>query len=322
MADSQPESPILTGTLPPDTPELQSFASVPRDRGMLAGFWLAPVAAFYGVVALGFLVPANYLPILNKAPQGLLLIVPVLALAVWVTYRMTRIIGFAWMRAVKRRDFERLGPAAAQERYVGVAYTSGDWAYRGDTSWDRGYLSVRSGAINFRGFGPPFSLPKARIRSVAVKKTESVATNSLPRVFVQWDALDGEPNFVSLEIRDAGNRPATLSAVDELAKWIGTALTETEGTMWKGELPFPSSNFASSRADNVQLATRTDLFVAGAVTFGCVALFAIAEGFVCGRFQVGKPWPSWVVVIPALMVFNGVLERRRRNRASQPDTRS
>lgn len=244
-------------------------------------FWqLLPIGAFVGVVIL--MMPVFVLfPGVEKGWPGLLVVIPGLALATAAMIATARYANAQGMLAQMREDTEEL-PHGDDEQYVGVAYSDGDWGYRGDTSWDRGWLSIRSGLLRFRGFGPPFALPLTSIDGIRVHETRGAMSKSAARVYFDWHDDQGERNTLSLEIRDCTNKTRARESAEDLAKHLETMRRQADLAMAPTEWPFRSSGLTFSHLGAAGV-TAKDRAIALVASTGVAAL-AIALTTLIGHF--------------------------------------
>lgn len=111
--------------------------------------------------------------------------------------------------------------------YVGVAYADGFWYLNGGTSWDRGYLRLEAGGLEFTGLSTSFRLPDSAIQQVRVAQSEIRAGDSEPRLFVDWTDPHGRAGTLSLQVRTPLRAAAINSAITalqfELSRRVGQA---------------------------------------------------------------------------------------------------
>ena len=127
--------------------------------------------------------------------------------------------------------------AGSGERHVGIAYCNGIWLYRGETSWDRGFLGFRNGFLTFRGLGPNFCLPTSSIQTAWIA-IDGMGVNQLPRLFVNWNHPTTGSNTLSFEIRKNQNRGKCFVEVEELLDWVRRLPREAvaiDETIWPVE---------------------------------------------------------------------------------------
>lgn len=147
----------------------------------------------------------------------------------------------AIMRKAKEDDDDKLAPVS--ETYLGIAYCNGIWGYRGDISWDRGYLVFTESGIQFAGLATFFDLPYARILDIRINYPNYVLGGGTPRVYVDWKDWSGITNTFCLEVRLGDNRGelqvASHKLADELCeKWQQGIHADYRKDV---ELPFRSS---------------------------------------------------------------------------------
>ncbi len=284
---------------------------MPRDAKLRTASLLIPLAGFIGIFCLVIPIITRY-PKLQFGWPALALIIPVSAVAVVSTYWTARRLTFWSMSKHKASDLVGLAAPAPSDQYVGIAYTEGDWAFRGDTSWDRGWIGVHGDALVFSGFGPRFSLPVSLIENFEERQTRSINTNSLPRVYVTWHDLTGVRNTFSLDIRDAGNRQSTILETRRLGMWLRESLAAAGGEVANeaGALPFRSAELdfrGVPSGPNVRL---NDKVVAiawgGAVAFAGGAVLGGIEKLTHMKLSI----VSGLLGAVAMAVANGVLLRR------------
>jgi len=303
--------PIRSAALPSSFRGLGAFQKLPIYAGLQLGCQLAGIG-----VVIAELVPlmilAKYHPTLTHGWRGFTIafcwIVPAVISGFFATRRMT----FRFMIWSKLRDLKVLGQPHTGQFYVGIAYCAGDWAYRGDTSWDRGHVCIVGGELRFRGFGPSFSLPLSFIKDVRMIFTKSPFTNSLPRIYIHWSAPGGLPNTLSLEIRDAGSRPATIRETEKISNWLEEERSKNSATVSSTALPFESTQIDLSDIPSVQL---NDQLIAGACTVASIGFWLVVEEAIHRFLHVKTDWLTLVCGATSMAIYNSVVYSRVRKRA-------
>ncbi|MDR3692904.1 MAG: hypothetical protein P4L46_26225 [Fimbriimonas sp.] len=296
---------------------MEPFQTVPRYVWMQMLTQIGTIAVVFGLIFVLIEVEERQ-PSLGNGWRGFLIAVGWILMSGYLGIKFLKRSSFWTMLWTQALDAKSLGEPADGKRYVGIAYSAGDWAYRNDTSWDRGYLQIKDGELRFRGFGPSFSLPLAFVRSVRVVSTRSIYTNSLPRVFIDWFPDGGVENTFSLEVRDAGTRSATIRETHALATWIQTNATDRPGgaTGTSTVLPVASTQIAAETGVvgfNVLPADKRAAFAWSAV-FVCGGLFVLV---VLGR--VAHYHSSFIAGIlggATMTVYRGVIVARVRKRST------
>ncbi len=131
--------PFVTGRLPNNTPDLLQFAGVPIRRPNLGPARTTLVSSLF---VLSIPAMLSFFP---KRQEEILYGVGLAALiAAGVAQRKEKQPNVSSKTFEKERDAEAIPNPRDGDRYVGVAYCEGAWAYRGDTSWDRGWLGVHN----------------------------------------------------------------------------------------------------------------------------------------------------------------------------------
>jgi hypothetical protein len=136
-------------------------------------------------------------------------------------------------------------------------------------------------------------LPLNRIRNVTIKTTNSLTTNNLPRVYVDWEHFQGRLNTFSLEVRTGSTREATFPLAEELRARICQAVGDADqsdpgGILW----PFESSSLDFARNPARQRVTSADRWagagaalVAATLWIACsVAIFLSTHTNLSGVF--------------------------------------
>lgn len=207
---------VSLGMVPAADAGMAPFRKVPWPTGRCAGYQLMGIAPTFAILcaAIPFF---NWFPKLNHGWQGFVFIVVAATIAFGIGFRTTRFMSLRYMASMMGKDLAKLGEMASGDRYVGVAYCDDVWAYRQDTSWDRGILRIEKDRVYFHGYGPGFELPVSAIQNVRIGATQGIVTSNLPRVFVDWTAPDESHNTLSFEIRDGATRAETIAKSEELA---------------------------------------------------------------------------------------------------------
>jgi len=173
-----------------------------------------------------------------------------------------RKLGLLAMFLQSRADRRAFNPHP-NEIHVGVAYCDDVWGFRGDTSWDRGYLSIEDQSIAFRGFGPAFRLPLSNVTSLEIKASRGTLTNNLPRLYVGWQRPNGRDNIINIEIRDQLTWRSTAKAILRLRNMIREHMGIPDvGRSLEAEWPFESSSVELPTHSQIYGITLGDKFFA------------------------------------------------------------
>jgi hypothetical protein len=225
MANSKlPEVPL--GFLPENTPQLEAFQGVPKlsspSQKMLAGPICLMLCGLPGTALV------ESFPWIKSGGWDSIVMAPFFLVGTWLLVWLMSHASILQMADQEARDKPHFDPVGEHERYVGIAYGETDWVFRGDTSWDRGYVRSDASCLEFRGFGPSFRLPLNRIRAVRCARTGLGSINHLPRIYVDWEHPSGRTNTFSLEIRSARSRSDSNLKTLELAGWLNDFLWERD----------------------------------------------------------------------------------------------
>jgi hypothetical protein len=304
-------SEVPLGFIPENTPQMEPFQSVPRPR-TFSFIGALQFLSFLVCILAGDAVLDSF-PWIKSNGLGPLAIVPFSLLGglavLWL--RGYRCLDF--MAGQRQKDEPLLQPIGEAERYVGIAYADADWSFRGDTSWDRGFIRCDGSNIEFRGFGPGFRLPLNRVRAVSCARTGLGSPNHLPRVYVAWEHPSGRMNSFSLEIRTARSRAEEIRRSVDLADWLCNCLpgrADDDATpIW----PFESSKLELRSFPSSSLVTQSEQarIARTSVSFALMLILLpvfMAHGFsrhsdlvLFGAFSVPAAWISYHLGIRRLI---------------------
>lgn len=200
------------------------------------------------------------------------------------------------MQKIRGRDGNL--PKPAEGHYLGVAYCNGIWSYRGDTSWDRGYLTIEPSILRFAGHASSFQLPYARIVDLRIHHGKMLVGTDEPRLFIDWLDWRGNVNTLSLEVRIGVEDAAIKKHTYELADQIHHAWREEKERDYRKDvdLPFGSAELDFSvapedtpilpRERNLALLWSAALIVAGFATSTWLESLTMLKGNFVGLFLI------------------------------------
>ena len=235
---------------------------------------------------------------IGKGYQALLFALPSLAISIAIFVLLTKHLSGILQVRQSMSDI-KLFDAKSTEQHIGIAYCDYIWAFKGDTSWDRGFIRYEEGLLCFRGFGPIFRLPPSAIEEIWIAVPKSGLVR-LPRVYVRWRHPNGGKNVFSFEMRKAINRDQCFRACKDLVGWlsdlpkIGTF--DVDKLVW----PFESSKLEFARDPAKQVINSKDIqagWGAAATTF--VICWTVASAI---KYFL-KIESSFVITIGAIMAM-------------------
>ena len=322
-----PEAPL--GTLPADFEPLASLGEVP---------WLPWVRGFYLGVAMlsGFAALAAILILLSKTMPGIerqvygfAVVLPAFLVGCAVGFWLNRRLSVRYSRQLESIDRLAIHAGSGEATYVGVAYCEGAWSYRGQTSWDRGFLTCDGAELAFVGRTGSFVLPANLIAGVRLEATRALHPEPEAKVFVDWPGTRGQANHVSFQpLGVTGSDPrgdaamALAVSIEATRTFPATPPAATDRlppASSEIDFPFTGNHCQSLWSDRLPMyLTITAVVAAG------VVLETWLEGYFERRHFESGP-NHWIIMTLTLalilwisnsMVFARV--RRRRAHASRP----
>jgi len=125
---------------------------------------------------------------------------------------------------------------------------------------------------------------------------------------------------VSIELRDAGSRPATSVATEELLAWLRESLIGASAAKPTGALPFESSQLDFNGELPWQQLRPSDRLVAAGWALLFLICLALLAGFVEKLYHVRTSGVVGVSGVVALGIYNNIIFKRARQRAKQSDS--
>lgn len=301
---------VSSGTIPSPYPPLAVFEKLPKT--IAAG----SVAAFTAMLLLVVL-PMLWIFRITQHQPFPVSAMPILALLplAWLGGRIYLPVSLRLMARQSNHDKEKFNPAPL-EHHVGVAYCGNLWFLNGDNSWDRGYVAIDERNLNFRGYGPAFTLPLRQISSVWMGRSDLLLSNGLPRLFVEWIHPSGRPNIFSLEIRNQRSFATTWARAHELANEIRERVRCAKPPQYKEAVwPFESSTLEFTTAPGRQAINWTDRITGAAYGGVTVLVFLLIGKFFKSVLYVDAK--TYLIAIAAFacpavyraVVFNRVCRR-------------
>ena len=262
--------PIVRGCrLTESHPGMETFSKMPR-------IGIPQKYQFYGlgVFFLTFLVLSPFLSfgVRYQLLPALLVFVAISAMCLIITFLAAR--AMAGSAQVKQAlEDAKTFDAKSYEQHVGVAYCDYIWAFKNETSWDRGFISFAGGLLCFRGFGPIFRLPGSAIERVWIA-VPTTGTHKLPRVYVEWNHPTSDKNVLSFEIRGTVNLDEACEEAEKLASWLKNLPRSEPEHQNLIVLPFESKSLNFAKDPARQIIEKKDIAIAWTVAF---LLFAVLE---------------------------------------------
>lgn len=286
---------MIQSSVGPLDEQLEKFDEVPSTEGIYSRYLLGGFMGFAFLCGLSFFLLNEWLGPL----KGTTKFVAVLSTGfVWllVLRRYWSWASLASMQMIKGKDGNL--PQPAEGYYLGVAYCNGIWSYRGDTSWDRGYLTIEESGLRFAGHTSSFQLPYARIIDLRIHHGKTIVHTDVPRLFIDWLDWRGNVNTLSLEVRIGVEFAAIKEQTYELANQIHHAWQKGKESDYRKDvdLPFLSTDLDFSvapeetpilpRERNLALLWSAALIVAGFATSTWLEPLTKLKGNFVGLFLI------------------------------------
>lgn len=252
---------------------METFAKLPKlrppDRWRLVQFVLVLAVLFACMPAIAW---SSHQSKWLEAFAAVLTLLITLGFAVLIT-GWTNL----WFMFKQAKAYQLRTPPLCDERFIGIAYCDQIWTFRSETSWDMGYLSIRGGALRFRGQGPSFDLPLDSITRVWMIAQRGSAFR-YPRINVEWIHPTSGPNVLSLEVRQAKSGREVWRLSEEILQLVKDASLKG-GSPDVIEWPFESKSLEFSRFPEKQRVVAQDVWVA---VFKALIMFTI--GLIIARW--------------------------------------
>jgi hypothetical protein len=305
------EAPIPVGQIPLDHPQMAPFRKVPSRKSVQFRVqWpvLLPFMASIGLCLVLF--EAKILP--ETGWFSGVVVISFVALGIWLTMVVSRIVVARSMLLVREADDIDLGQPPSDSRYVGVAYADGMWQFQDDTSWDRGFLMKESGCLIFGGLGSSFLLPLDKIERVVVRKSVKSLSGQLTRIFLDWRDENNQLNTLSLEVRDAGDSSKVESKTLELANWLRAEAKKSAPFPLPPpeKLPFRSVLLDFNRIPSLQTIRLSDRVLGALAFLVCV----VAVTAIAALVHVSPGYLGGVSAILGFGCYHAVVLHRVRSR--------
>ena len=242
---------------------------------------------------------------------------------------LNRQLSVRYSRQLESIDRLAIHPGSGEASYVGVAYCEGAWSYRGQTSWDRGFLTCDGAELAFVGRTGTFILPADLIAGVRLEATRALHPEPEVKVFVEWSGTRGQANHVSFQpLGVTGSHPrgdaarALAVSIEATRTFPATSPAETDRLpMASSEIDFP---FTGNHCQSLW-SDRLSMYLTVATV---LAAGVVLETWLGGYFEkshIENGPIHWIIMILTLsvilwisnaMVFAKV--RRRQAHASRP----
>jgi len=228
------------------------------------------------VTLLGFYmvatVPAIVYSAISNSPYkdgyAVALLFCCIALSLRIAYPLVVKLALKSMLAEMNEDEEIARKPEGSVFYVGIIYFDGIASFDEiDSAWDRGWLSIESGCLVYRGINSQFRLPLILVREVRSAIT-GVGGMTSSRVVVSWNDPDGIVEHLIIEIRDAVSRKDNIRRIELLEGWIGDAirLHATDKEFDASQLPFRSTVAEQAKGYTAKVLRGEDYAIAFALS--------------------------------------------------------
>ena len=307
---------MLRKLLPPQIPDfapgMEAFKKTPKYIGLRLMAEIAPILLFLPWMIVVFRLSYNS-PLGMKGPMTWLLLglfFPVLLLFLGATR-------LPYLYLTKMRDRSVLGPPMPEEIYVGVSYSHGNWSYKGESSWDRGYLTIEQHCLKFRGFGPEFSFSPSLIRNIRIDSSERVAWNTTSRIYLEWSSV-GTVNTVCFETRGPLSRSSIEAATQSLYEKLKSVTESDQFSLMQEIEPFPSSALGFNTAPEIQLVSTGDRVIAFVISISAYLVFTLGRFYVEDYFHFKGSSPTGMLIcLFSVSIYNRVVLHRVTYRTQQ-----
>lgn len=157
-------------------PAMKPFESLPLVR-VHPWYQFVAIGVFFAIMVLAMVVMT--IGHWEKGLNGLMIVVIAFLIAIPTFYQI--IVKLHRMLMIRQANEDRQAfKATPEERPIGIAYCDHVWAFRDDTSWDRGFVRIEDNCLCFRGFGPEFQLPLESIQDTWIAMQATVLDQSPP----------------------------------------------------------------------------------------------------------------------------------------------
>ena len=248
---------------------METFAKLPR-IGIAQHYQMVAMAIF--IVTFLILTPLFSILGTDRGPKAILVAIPIFTISTAAFIFSARAMAGAAQVKQALEDAKTFD-AKSYEQHVGVAYCDYIWAFKNETSWDRGFISFAGGLLCFRGFGPIFRLPGSAIERVWIA-VPTTGTHKLPRVYVEWNHPTSDKNVLSFEIRGTVNLDEACEEAEKLASWLKNLPRSEPEHQNLIVLPFESKSLNFAKDPARQIIEKKDIAIAWTVAF---LLFAVLE---------------------------------------------
>jgi hypothetical protein len=298
-----------------DHPVTKRFRAVPHSHTtqgrkefvqatILFSCWGIGIGMFQLIPSLGF-------GLLGACVAGSILLLPIpLLIGYSIRTAMTD------MARMHESDVNALGHPLDTECYVGICYVDAIVEKGLDSSLDRGWLSIYSGVLFFRGHVSSFQLPLSILESISLVKTDRYSTMHLPRILIRWKHPQGTTESILLEVRIGRSFREIRRETRALVDWFSRSLSsKEEAEIDERYLPVRSDDLDKAILYRSNVSTIDDHLVAIRVALVvCTFIFGVYWGIatLLGREMNGGLIAAIGVMVTPIYV--GTLSKRQRER--------